>query len=345
VTVVGTAGGLAEVGVRLPPHSPRWRSDAFRDELLGWVAGQVGEVLGAARVKVRPWSTVWRVETVVGAFYAKQSCALQAHEVELVRVLSDLDPHRVVDVAAADSARGFLLTPDHGRTLRETAAEDDLAAWYRVLHGAALLQRDLVPHVDLLRASGLPTISPAEAPSYVGERLGALASLPPEHPMRPDVDTVAAVASALPAVGRWAEQVAALSLPISLNHNDLHENNVFHVGDDLRFFDFGDALLTEPLGVLLIPLDIIAGRLHAAPDDPRLWTLVDPVLEVWSDLAPLADLRAALPSALQLGRLGRLETWLRCCASMTDAELAEWGPSVPTWLATLALDPPLGQVT
>ena len=86
--------------------------------------------------------------------------------------------------------------------------------------------------------------------------------------MRPDADTVAAVTATLPAVRRWAEQVVALGLPLTLDHNDLHENNVFHVGDDLRFFDFGDALLTEPLGVLLIPLDILGGRLDLGPGRP-----------------------------------------------------------------------------
>ena len=335
-------GAWAPIGVRLPAHSPHWLTDAFRDELLAWVADRVGEVVGAERVKVRPWSTVWRVETVAGTFYAKQNCALQAYEVALVAVLSGLDPHRVVDVVAADTSRGFLLTPDHGRTLRETAAEDDLGAWGRVLHAAALLQRDLVPHVAALRAVGLPTITPADAPSYVEQRLEALASLPPEHPTRPGADTVAAVTATLPAVRLWAEQVGALGLPVTLNHNDLHDNNVFHVGEDLRFFDFGDALLTEPLGVLLLPLTVLADRLDCAPDDPRLRAAVEPVLEVWSDLVPLADLRAALPAAVQLGRLGRLETWLRCCPSMTDEELAEWGPAVPAWVGTLALEPPLG---
>ncbi|MFC5178205.1 hypothetical protein [Nocardioides taihuensis] len=338
------AGEWAQVGLRLPPRSPVWATEAFRDELVGWAAGEVGEVLRAERVKLRPWSTVWRVEAVAGVFYAKQSCELQSSETGLAALLADLDPHRVVAVAATDERRGFLLTPDHGRPLRETAEEDDLEGWGRVLRSAAELQRDLVPHVDALREVGLATIAPGDAPSYVAQRLDSFAALPPEHPMRPDADTVAAVAARLPAVQEWADEVEALGLPLTLNHNDLHDNNVFHVGAELRFFDFGDALVTEPLGVLLIPLDMLGRRLGAGPDDPRLVALVEPVLEVWSDLVPLAELRAALPAALRLGRLGRLETWLRCCPSMTDTELAEWGPAVADWLGTLALDPPLARL-
>jgi hypothetical protein len=152
-----------------------------------------------------------------------------------------------------------------------------------------------------------------------------------------------ALCAHLPVVQGWAEEVAALGLPITLNHNDLHENNVFHVADGLRFFDFADSLLTEPLGVLLIPLNLLSGRLDAGPDDPRLWRVADAALEVWSDLAPMAALRAALPAALQLARLGRAESWARCCVSMDDRELAEWGSTVQQWLGTLLLAPPLGR--
>jgi hypothetical protein len=112
----------------------------------------------------------------------------------------------------------------------------------------------------------------------------------------------------------------------------------------LRFFDFGDALVTEPLGVLLIPLNILGGRLEADSDDPRLWRVADAALEVWSDLVPAAELRAALPAALQLGRLGRVETWVRCQPSLSDDELAQWGPVAATWLGTLDADPPVGSM-
>jgi Ser/Thr protein kinase RdoA (MazF antagonist) len=139
--------------------------------------------------------------------------------------------------------------------------------------------------------------------------------------------------------------VSALGLPVTLNHNDLHENNVFDVGHRLRFFDFGDALLTEPLGVLLIPLNILGEKLGADSDDPRLWTVANAALEVWSDLVPLGDLRAALPAALQLGRLGRVESWVRTQPSLSDDELADWGPVAATWLGTLCADPPVGELT
>jgi hypothetical protein len=49
-----------------------------------------------------------------------------------------------------------------------------------------------------------------------------------------------------------------------------------------------------------------------------------------------------LPAALQLGRLGRVESWVRCQPTLSDEELAEWGPVAATWLGTLDADPPVG---
>ena len=94
--------------------------------------------------------------------------------------------------------------------------------------------------------------------------------------------------------------------------------------------------------MVLIPLNILGEKLGADGDDPRLWRVADAALEVWTDHVPAAELRAALPAALQLGRLGRVESWVRCQPSQSDEQLAEWGPVAATWLGTLLADPPIG---
>ena len=110
---------------------------------------------------------------------------------------------------------------------------------------------------------------------------------------------------------------------MTLNHNDLHEHNVFAVDDGLRFFDFGDALLGDPLSVLLVPLRRVTSRLECWPGDPRVSRIAEAALEVWSDIAPLAQLRRGLDASLQLGKLARSESWLRCLSNLTEAETAE----------------------
>jgi Ser/Thr protein kinase RdoA (MazF antagonist) len=281
---------------------------------------------------------VWRVETTDGVWFAKQNCPGQQIEVSLMGLLSRLVPDRVVPVTAAGD--GFLITPDQGQVFHETAG-GDLENWVRLTREAALLQRELVPHLAELLGIGMTRLSSEEAVDYLAARIEQYAALGTDDPRVLAPDVAGRLRTHLPVVRRWAEEVAALGLPLTLNHNDLHENNVFDVDGRLRFFDFGDALVTEPLGVLLIPLNILGEKLEAGADDPRLWRVADAALEVWSDLVPIDQLRAALPAALSLGRLGRVESWVRCLPSLPDDELAEWGPVAAAWLGTLDADPPV----
>ena len=124
-----------------------------------------------------------------------------------------------------------------------------------------------------------------------------------------------------PSYAGGPSEVAALGLPLTLNHNDLHENNVFDVDGRLRFFDFGDSLLTEPLGVLLIPLNILGDKLEADGDDPRLWRVADAALEVWSDLVPArrAARRAAGSAPARPAGPGRVVGALPAVAARTTS--------------------------
>lgn len=327
---------------RLPERdtslSERWHTEAFRHELRDWCATYVGRVTGMRQHKLRGWATVWRVESADGVWFAKQNCPGQQFEGALLALLARLVPERVVPVTAIGD--GFLLTPDQGAVFRETAGED-LDSWVRLTREAATLQRELVSHHGELLGLGLTELRPEETPGYLEARIEQYAALAPGDPRRLPSEVAARLRTHLPVVRRWVEQVAALGLPMTLNHNDLHENNVFDLGGRLRFFDFGDAWVTEPLAVLLIPLNILAAKLEAGGDDRRLWRVADAALEVWSDRASARDLRAALPAALQLGRAGRVESWARCQASLSDDELLEWGSTAADWLGTLDAEPPL----
>ena len=334
-------GGYADLGRRLPARTAEWGSEEFAATLRAWVAETAGPVLEMELTKLRPWAGVWRVRTAAGRFYAKQNCDLQIHEAGLLGLLVEVAPHHVVPVAALDPALGRLLTVDQGTVLGEFASAD-LGAWRRTVVAGAELQRGLMAYADRLAALGLTAIAPADAPAYLERRLDDLAGLAATDPRRPSEDLEAALRAKLPTVRGWADEVAALGLPVTLNHNDLHERNVFVVDDELRFFDFADAMLTEPLAVLHVPLKLLADRLSAGPGDRRLWRVADAALDVWSDLVPIAALRRALPSALRLSLLPRLEVWLRCSVSMSDAELAEWGSWMTRTLHELLQDPPVG---
>jgi hypothetical protein len=324
-----------------------WATAAFEAELREWVVEVLGglgvEVVSLERVLLRPWSTVWRARGNDGVdYWAKQNCKHQGFEARLLQVLDQLSPDRVVPVVAIDGDRGLHLVPDQGQVLAETIAPDDVDAWCRVVTQAMDLQRDLTGVEGRLVAAGITTMRTADAADYVAVRTGQLSGLPEGDPRRLPGNVASALKELVPTVAGWTEQLAALAIPETLVHNDLHANNVFAVADGrLRFFDFGDAVLAQPLSALMIPLNILSHRFQAPNDDPRLRRVADAGLEVWSDVVPVSQLRSALPAALQLGRLARAESWLRVCATLTDEELAEYGDAAAWWLGSLRSPPVL----
>ncbi|MGZ5404910.1 MAG: hypothetical protein ACXWDL_09705 [Nocardioides sp.] len=281
-----------------------WSGPEFRDALRDWVEDVAGPVIAMEPAKLRPWATVWRVRTEDGLLYAKQNCPGQSFEAALLAVLSEIAPSYVVPVTAVDTERGLLLTPDQGQVFGESVAADDLDSWCRLVARAMELARVVMPHAELLQASGLTT---CRVPTQVAEHV------------RPCL-----------------EAVATLDLPDTLVHNDLHEHNAFDRPGGLIFFDFADAVLAHPLAGLLIPLEVLADRFgEPGPHDPRLQRVADAGLEVWSDLAPIRELRSALPAALRLGRLGRAESWARVAPDFTGQDAADWGGAAAAWLARL----------
>jgi len=221
------------------------------------------------------------------------------------------------------------------------AVGDHVETWRAVVREAALLQRDVVGHVEALERAGARRLGGADAAAYVVTRLEQYAALPEGDQRRVDADAAARLRRVLPELDRWVDQVLALGLPVTLNHSDLHSNNVFARESGMRFFDFGDSMLTEPLSVLLATLSSMRFHLDCAPDDPRLMQVADAAIEVWSDLAPMTELRAALTPALQLGKLARSESWARCLTNLTDAEMEEYGDSAAYWLVDICQPPPL----
>lgn len=281
-----------------------WGSPKFRDELRRWVEAAVGPVVAMEQAKLRPWATVWQVRTQDRMFYAKQNCPGQLFEAGLAALLAELAPAYVVPVGAVDVERGLLLTPDQGQVFGESVAEDDLESWCRLVVRAMGLARAVTPHADALLAVGVTTCR-----------------------VPPDV---------VPVVQACLDDLAALGLADTLVHNDLHEHNAFDRSEGLIFFDFADAVVAHPLAGLLVPLNVLADRLgEPGPRDPRLRRVADAGLEVWSDLAPMKDLRAALPAALRLGRLGRAESWARVAPDLTGTAAADFGEAAASWLARI----------
>ena len=177
---------------------------------------------------------------------------------------------------AADADRGWLLLPDGGTTLRAAqGGQTDLAHWERVLVEYAEMQRLLCP------ARGRDGRARRARPATGGlARVISPTCWPTNAVLLIDRAGRAHVAEQLarlragagPASRGWCDELAATGVPASLQHDDLHDANVFVPDDGVglyRVFDWGDASVAHPFATLLVTLRVVADRLGLANGAPR----------------------------------------------------------------------------
>ncbi|MEU8007931.1 phosphotransferase [Catellatospora sp. NPDC049111] len=302
-------------------------------QALAWIDDTLaGAGLTAAgpveQTRVRPWSVLAKVpvgDTVVW-FKANGHCS--TYEARLLDALGRWAPGRVLEPIAIDGELGWSLLPDGGRTLREVAA-DDPAHWEELLARHAELQCDLVPRAAEMVALGVPDMTAAQLPGHFAALLddpGVGGALPAEQQAR--------LRAYEPEYRLLCERVAASPLPVTVQHDDLHDGNVL-VGDGYRFFDWGDASVAHPFAVLLIAMRVAADRYRLKPGDPLLARLRDAYLEPWTGYGTRAELAAEVEPAVQAAKVSRALSWQRSLEGADAEALEKYGPAVPGWLEEL----------
>jgi hypothetical protein len=303
-----------------------WTAAGWRVAVEAWV-GERLEALGTpptgplAPVSLRPWSAVLRTPTAAGDVYFKANVPALAHEPRLAALLHRRQPDRTLALLAVDEARGWLLMPDGGPTLRSAVDREGTAPWARVLPAFAGLQMSTAGAVPELLAAGAFDYRLAGLPAQLE---GVIAG---EAGLRAGEDALGgeerrALAGRLPRFRSLCEALAALGLPETLHHDDFHDANVF-VGDGTgRVFDWHEGCVAHPFFSLLIALRVTAWRLGLDPAASELARMRDAYLEPWTALAPAAELGRALALALRVGRVTRALSWWRIITGVAAATRA-----------------------
>ena len=133
-----------------------------------------------------------------------------------------------------------------------------------------------------------------------------------------------------------ADELAALGIAASVQHDDLHGGNVLVGPDGDRFFDWGDAVVAHPFGTLTVTFNSIAHKLELPPDDPAFTRLEAVYLAAWDGVASRADLQRAAAIARVLGCIGRALAWERSLSGLEDDEMDGFGDGVAGWLVEFA---------
>jgi hypothetical protein len=254
---------------------------------------------------LRPWSTVLRVPTDGGDVWFKAALPGLGHDVGVTAVLARLCPEIVLEPIAVDLALGWMLLPDGGERLREVLArERHPRRWLEIMPRYAELQVAAAEHVDELLDVGLPDYRLARVPELAEE---VAAKLDLEAPSPERVEAV-------------CDELAAIGIPESVQHDDLHDGNVFvRPGGGYAVFDWGDGCASHPFASLVVGLRGIAYRFELGERDPDVEQARDAYLEPWSAFAPRPELLRAVELAEAVGRLSRALAWLLAYSADQDS--------------------------
>jgi Phosphotransferase enzyme family len=279
---------------RLPWTQPEWLAEAS-----AWIRTRA-EVTGEIeQPHVRWWSTVLRVPTAEGDLFFKAVAPIHQFEAALTARLAELQPGRVTEVVDVDPERGWFLMRDAGTRLRElVATRADLHHWQRVLPEYARLQIEVAPHAGELLAFGVPDERLAVLPDLLQE---LLARRP--HGLTDDEHRQAL--AALPRFEEMCKELADDGLPETIQHDDLHDGQVFVRDGRYLVFDWGDSCVSHPLLSLTVNLRSVAWRLDLEPGGPELRRLRDIYLEPFGRGPEIADI------AYRVGTVARGIAWDR----------------------------------
>ncbi len=236
----------------------------------------------------RPWSTVLRVPLAAGPAWFKACGPAQEFEPRLTARLFERWPDRVPEVLAYDQGRGWLLLADAGARMgdRGNRPED----WLRILPLYAELQRGEAGFVADHLEHGVPDLRLAALPPLFDDFL--CEDLPLASRDRARLEAFAPRFEALCA------ELGTHGLPETIQHDDLHMNNVFVNDGALRVLDWGDASISHPFASLVPTLRFLEERNGLAADHPQVTRIRDAYLEPWGD-----GMDGVFAAALQVAHL------------------------------------------
>jgi hypothetical protein len=275
-------------------------------------------------VQERFWSTVLRVPVADGQVWLKACTAVHGHEVALTAALAERWPDRLPAVIAHDEASGWLLLADGGTAMDSNR---DLEHWVALLPRYAELQRGEADLSESHLAAGVPDQRiPVLTAAYD-------AMLSRGLPMEPG--EIARLRAFQPEFERLCAELASGRIPPSIQHDDLHNGNLYLRGDAYSIIDWGDACIAHPFETLLATFRNIE-RLYGIPSTDSWFTrLKAAYLEPWDQADMVADL---FDLAMRVAAFSRAATWIRHYDAVPPEIAVQFAPAIPTSLRRFLAD-------
>ncbi|HEX3454255.1 MAG TPA: phosphotransferase [Gaiellaceae bacterium] len=312
-----------------------WTDATWLAGATAWIDEQVERTGEIEQPHIRPWATVLRVPTTEGTLWFKANVSALAHELPVIEVLGARLPAAVPEVVALDEAHNWLLMRDGGEQLRAVIErERKLEHWLHVLPLYAELQIAAVADVEQLIARGAPD--------------RGLATLATQH--RQLLDRVDGLTNSertsflalVPHAAALCDELDSVGIAETIQHDDLHDNNILTRDGKYTVFDWGDSCVTHPFLSMSVTLEgVIAWGIDDVENSADVRPFRDAYLEPFTAFAPKRELDAALDAAMRLGWVCRALTVEMYGSSLTGAarekELAGMKLRLQLWANKVAL--------
>lgn len=315
-----------------------WDHKEWDKEVTEWISAQLDQHgLKALRpvelVHKRLWSALAKLETSEGLLYFKALAPDSHFEVPLSRALSEWQPANSLRLLASDSQKGWMLSWDAGQTLRSiTRSPEQLPHWYTLLPRYAEFQIELAPKSEQMLAWGVPDRRLASLPALYQELLSDKELMLIGHEDGLSEQEYHKLQAGLEEFSQLCAQLDSYGLPVTLVHEELHENNVLFDGERHTFMDWSDASVGHPFFTLIVTLRATAYWLKIDPNGPELARMRDVYLEPFTRFASRAQLDQAAKLAIRLGMFNRALSWSSTINVASEEHRAENLDAVPSWL-------------
>jgi hypothetical protein len=258
-----------------------------------WIRAHVEPTAEIELASEEPWSTVLRVPVDGGVVWFKHCKSVWSFEPRLAATLARRWPDRVTEVIAHDDELAWLLTRDAGTRIGERDP-----AWIEVMCRYAELQQGEIAHADEHVAAGVPDLRLATLPQHYARLVARVGD-----------ERLRAFA---PRFAELCDELASYGIPDTIQHDDLHQYNVYVRDGTPRIHDWGDSCVSQPY------FSLVATLRHV--DDLGI---SNAFLDAWG-----ADERT-VALALRVGRIAHALKGLR--------QLDAIGPGDEDWPRVLAL--------
>jgi hypothetical protein len=184
---------------------------------------------------------------------------------------------------------------DAGTPLRELGNPPD--RWYELLPAVAQMQMGEMPFTADHLDAGVPDLRLGRIP----ERFEELFAV--ELPVT--AVEVADLAATHRSLERWCADLDDAGIGATVQHDDLHMNNVYLGDGTLRVLDWGDASISHPFFSLFETFRFLSTVNGLGPDDPWFARLRDAYVEPWGP-----GLEEVFDLALRVAGFAHAIAWL-----------------------------------